>query len=39
MYLVSSINNVTILGKKKSDILASMIRNQEIPNPSQGDFM
>ena len=26
MYLVSSINNVTILGKKESDMLALMIR-------------
>ena len=39
MYLVSFINNVTILGKKESDMLASMIRNQETPNPSPGDSM
>ena len=39
MYPVSSINNITILGKKESDMLVSMIRNQETSNPSQGDSM
>ena len=34
MYLVSFINNFTILGNKESDILASIIRNKETPNPS-----
>ena len=39
MYLVSFINNVTILGNKESDILASIIRNKETPNPSPGTSM